>query len=555
MANFRLAGSASVLLWLDQLQLPAQPYQEAPISTTDATPHTTSDMDDPWYWSTDRVVQELCTPQRSWQPRATLKDLPASVSIGLENKLREEEVDGCMLLADVTHEVMKDDLDLKKLAWRVFVVGAIEIFRKRSAHYQQYRFEHHTDGHISSHHTASLAGIGYQLPQQIQIPPTPPAQSQQLPLIPNPVLAVRSLDQSGQASNTPITSRSARGEFVISDNLGNKRRKLDLTNVASNLALQYGDEAFYELPEPEQAEAPQAENSIPTLTPEPTDINSKKRKRVAPTLISLEIDPNRNRDIPTAADDVVHNDPQNIEPGVLFIGEDGRKRLVPVRQPDGNSDEPYDYQVLLQKSRAHEAKALDEGGEKPLNAAQGIVKKVDKKKALVLAESDATGYLGKKNMRVDDIFYKGIPVGKEIPLSQDSQEFSEGPKEISGGRRLYMHRVMKRYLHSERTVLLRDGKFFSAVQPYPASLTPRHYKPSFTLYYASEDGQIHARREELQSWPEVDPEAVPQKAKTDVDGNHVTFNISNSRLLDALGFGYVVRRSVEIGIAQLLLTR
>ena len=555
MANFRLAGSVSVLLWLDQLQLPAQPYHEASISTPDATPHTTSDMDDPWYWSTDRVVQELCTPQRSWQPRATLKDLPASVSIELENKLREEEVDGCMLLADVTPEVMKDDLDLKKLAWRVFVVGAIEIFRKRSAHYQQYRLEHHTDGHISSHHTASLAGIGYQLPQQIQIPPTPPAQPQQLPLIPNPVLAVGSLDQSGQASNTHITSRSARGEFIISDNLGNKRRKLDLTNAASNLALQYGDEAFYELPELEKAEAPQAENSILTPMPEPTDINSKKRKRIAPTLISLEIDPKRNRDIPTAADDVVHNDPQNIEPGVLFIGEDGRKRLVPVRQPDGNSYEPYDYQALLQKSRAPEAKVLDVGGEKVLNAAQEILKKVDKKKALVLAESDATGYLGKKNMRVDDIFYKGIPVGKEIPFSEDSHEFSEGPKEISGGRRLYMNRVMKRYLHSERTVLLRDGKFFSAVRPYPTSLTPRHHKPSFTLYYASEDGQIHARREELQSWPEVDPEAVPQKAKTDVDGNHVTFNISNSRILDAVGFGYVVRRSVEIGIAQPLPTR
>jgi hypothetical protein len=59
-------------------------------------------MDDPWHWSIDRVVQELCTRQRTWEPRATLKDLPADASFELENKIREEEVDGCMLLADVT---------------------------------------------------------------------------------------------------------------------------------------------------------------------------------------------------------------------------------------------------------------------------------------------------------------------------------------------------------------------------------------------------------------------------------------------------------------------
>jgi hypothetical protein len=439
------------------------------------------------------------------------------------------------LLTRISQEhVMKDDLGLKKLAWRVFVLGAIETFRLRSAHYKQYLLEQHTGSHISSHHNTSLAGIGYQLPQQIQIPPTPPAQPQQLPLIPNPVVTAESLVE-GQALTVPIDSRSARGEFIISDSLGNKRRKLDLTNAASNLALQNEDETFYEVPFPEQVETPQSESSILAPTPEPTDINGKKRKRIAPTLVSSEIDPNRNREIPTAADDVVHNDPQNVEPGVLFIGEDGRKRLVPVRQPDGNSDEPYDYNALLQKSRGPDAKALDEGGDKALDAAQEILKKAESSKAVVLAESDAAGYLGKRKMSVDDIFYKGIPLGQEIPLSEESHAFFEGRKEISSGRRLYLHRVMKRYLQSETTVLHRDGKFFSAVRPYPAKLTPRYHKPSFTLYYESRDRKIHARREELQSWPEVDPDAVPQNTKTDVDGNHVTFNLSKPGVLDNVG--------------------
>ena len=509
-------------------------------------------MDDPWYWPIDRVVQELCTLHRSWQPRATLKELPAAISIRLEDSLRDEEVDGCMLLADVTTEVMKNDLGLTKLAWRAFVMGAIEILRKRSAQYQQYKLEHHADGDSFSHHTASLVGIGYQVPQQIRIPPTPPAQPQQLPLISNPVLTGGSLDQNGSASTTAIDNRFARGEFTVLDNLGNKRRKMDLTNVASNLALQ-DCESFYDVPQLEQAEARLAENSIAAPTPDPTDINGKKRKRIAPTLISSEIDPNRNRGIPTAADDVVHNDPQSVEPGILFLGDDGRKRLLPLHQSDRVSDEPYDYQALFQKSRAPDVKAVDKRSDKDSDSAQEILNKVEKRRTLVLAESDATGYLGKKKMSIDDVFYKGIPVGQELSPSEDPHEFSQGPREISGGRRLYMNRAMKRYLHSERTVVLRDGKFFSAVRPYPVNLTPRHHKPSFTLYYASE-GQIHARREELQSWPELDPEAVPLKPKVEIDDNRVTFNMPNLGILEAVSSGYVHLRVAEISLAPILST-
>jgi hypothetical protein len=93
------------------------------------------------------------------------------------------------------------------------------------------------------------------------------------------------------------------------------------------------------------------QNIPPTAAPETSDpalhANGKKRKRIAPTLITSEIDLSRNRDIPTAADDVIHNDPLNIEPGLAFIGEDGRKRLVPVRQLDGQPDEAYRYEDMF----------------------------------------------------------------------------------------------------------------------------------------------------------------------------------------------------------------
>jgi len=93
------------------------------------------------------------------------------------------------------------------------------------------------------------------------------------------------------------------------------------------------------------------QNVPPAAVPEMSDpalqANGKKRKRIAPTLITSEIDLSRNRDIPTAADDVIHNDPLNVEPGVAFIGEDGRKRLVPIRQLDGQPDEVYRYEDMF----------------------------------------------------------------------------------------------------------------------------------------------------------------------------------------------------------------
>lgn len=535
MANFYLTASAKVLHWLNQI--PLSPDQEESLSTTYAAALITADMsgDDPWDWSIDRVVKELCTSDRSWQPRGLLSQLPALVD--LESKIRHEEIGGCILLCDISEEYMKGDLGLTKIAWRVFVRSALETLRLRSPKYMEYAVQQHTATYLHSQSSADIPGLVHQLLQRIHIPPTPPVQAEQSTPIPNNSAAAGSLAnlQSGQGGLlTSIGSRSARGEFFISDTLGNKRRKLDLTNSSSNLALQSEDEAIYEAQQSDHAETLQAENNTPTPIPDPAEINGKKRKRIAPTLISSELDPNRNRDIPTAADNVVRNDPQNIEPGVLFRGDDGRKRLVPIHQPDGESDEPYDYQSLLQKHRAPDAETLDKGNDNALNAAQKILENTKRKKSNLAAESLAVGYLGKKKMVVDDIFFNGIPVGHELSPTEDPAGFLVRPKTISSGRRIYMHRVMKRYLNSERTVLVRDGIFFSAVRPYPSNLTPRYHKPSFTLFYASEDGKIHARREELQSWPEIDPEALPQKTKTDVDGNFVTFGAS-AGMLDAVG--------------------
>ena len=478
--------------------------------------------DDPWDWSIERVVKELCTADRSWRPRGTLTALPSMID--LDTNLRDEGIDGCILLCDITEDFMKQDLGLTKLAWRVFVRGAFEQLRIRSEKYKQ----HILTQHSGVHHTFSCASVEHQL-QPEQILPATTRQPQHQVHAPRTSVGDQSRVELPTVQDlvTSTDGRSARGEFVVSDVLGNKRRKLDLTNVASNLALQTEDEPIFEPVQLEHPEIPQAENDVSIPTPDSLDFDCNKRKRIAPIVVSTMIDPERNRDLPTAADDVIHHDQQKIEPGVVFRGDDGKKRLVPVHLPDGNSDEPYDYQALLQKPMLT---AAEEPVIHNLDARNPEKKEKQPKQS---ASSLSIGYLGKNKMAVDDIFYDATPVGKD--LSTDSTtEFSLHPKTISGGRRLYMHRVMRRYFNAEHTILLRNGTSFSAIRPYPSSLLPARRTPSFTLFYKSEDGKTHARREELQQWPEIDPEAhLPKSSGT--DANSVTFNTSLPGILDTIG--------------------
>ena len=131
MANFTFAGrGASILLWLDQL--PSPPTTPAACSLSRMA--TNVDGSDPWDWEVDRVVQELCSTNRSWQPRSssmTISD-PAS----LEKALRQHEVTGSVLLVDVDDGVMKDDFGLRVLGRRAFVRFAITALRLQSAQYQ-----------------------------------------------------------------------------------------------------------------------------------------------------------------------------------------------------------------------------------------------------------------------------------------------------------------------------------------------------------------------------------------------------------------------------------
>ncbi|KAI0526544.1 P-loop containing nucleoside triphosphate hydrolase protein [Xylaria bambusicola] len=93
-------------------------------------------MDDPWEWDVDRVVQELCTPNRSWHPSSTPLKLPPLDQ--LEEALRQQEVDGEVLLTYDQAELCAE-LGIKILKHKSTFKNAIQEIRLLSSRYRVYR--------------------------------------------------------------------------------------------------------------------------------------------------------------------------------------------------------------------------------------------------------------------------------------------------------------------------------------------------------------------------------------------------------------------------------
>jgi hypothetical protein len=515
MANLTfLDRGASINFWLDQLPTPPT----TPATSSRSTMATIGDGSDPWDWDIERVVQELCTTNRSWQPRSA--SMTISDPSSLEQALRHHEVSGNVLLEHIDDTVMKEDLGLRVLGRRAFVRSAITELRLLSAQYQAYQRTYHPEEVASSAISRSIHDFMRLFPDHN----SSPGQSQQ-PLS-SPREAASGNGVHLIKAPPPFSDQTAAGDQNVSvENMliketANKRRKLDFTGEGEEPEPQF-DDGMQEDAE-DQAHEPNAP-PIPTIesgTVSVIEVNGKKRKRLAPTLITPAIDWDRNREIPSAADDLMHYVPKIVEAGVPFIGSDGRRRLVPIPVPrSGNGFEAHyasEDHVPKVDTADHASSSVEEALSHQSSNGRG------KTKPLAAAESSSSGYLGKRKMPVDDLFYEGTAVGQELCLGDDTTVFAELPKKISAGRRLYVHGVMRNFLRAERQVFTRGGSLFSAIRPYSEKLTQRFQNPSFTLYYAK-DGQIHARREEVPSWPEVDPSAIAQRYQDGIDENKVTF--------------------------------
>lgn len=264
-------------------------------------------------------------------------------------------------------------------------------------------------------------------------------------------------------------------------------------------------------------------NSQHTVKPGMPDAEGKKRKRTNPSLVASEFDLNRNRDMPTEADSVILNRPQTVEPGVAYTDNDGRKRLIPIHQPDLDTSE-------LTKSIDTVGKGVSK-----VRGSSAVAKPYRKQKKKARPDSIATGYLGKRKIHVDDIFYGGTALGEDLPTAGKDTEFSQGIVSISSGRRIYVHNIMKHFLRSERQDFVKDGHLLSAVLPYSIALTERFQSSSFTLFHPASDGTMLATRADVASWPEVDPEASVRQAEVMGGDNVAIFNLPGPEMLRGLG--------------------
>jgi hypothetical protein len=219
---------------------------------------------DPWDWSIDEVVDEFCHSRTLWQqgrPNSALPD-PAA----FEQILRDNDVNGATLLTEVNPTSLKDDFGIKSLGQRSNVAWAVDKLRGRSKRFEEERPPPNfgsvasTSGHIFPY---SFHGQHIPRPSFVTDRPTiygtpphptsgPPYENHNgstkggaSPVFASPVLPDRTThaqpariaSQIASPEHTdPLTghvlgTRRA-GEVLIEDQVGRKKRRLDLASSA-----------------------------------------------------------------------------------------------------------------------------------------------------------------------------------------------------------------------------------------------------------------------------------------------------------------------------------
>lgn len=452
--------------------------------------------DDPWSWDTERIVQEFCSIQRSWPDKSPSQRLPDPVKFA--EALRSHEIDGPTLLTEINSLTLRDDLGVVVLAQRGTVRWAISHFRERSLSYQ-----------ASLLRCNSSERLGSVRPYH---------------------------DEHGSRPLDWVPERESRGVNIsTSENLGSKRRRLRLAYPGDDIAPLFDDspsahdEVLTSIEHmPGERDRPiQTQNDGATNTKSSHDVEDSgvplgKRKRIAPTLISTTIDLNRVRSIPTEADSVRLYDPNKVESGNVYKGDDGKKRLMLIP--------PSNFDLRKQDRRIDSRNSTDFSRPNTETfPASGAKTSIDSRNKVQDQQPLRPSYLGKSKMSVDDTFYSD-PVGASLPTIEEGQEIAHVSKPIPFGRQLYVHGIMKRYLLAVPQVNRRDGKSSTALRPYAKRLAPMDHSPSFTLFRIIENGRVHATREYLSNWPEFDPERVAENLERmkNVDERQAQFELPDN---------------------------
>ncbi|RKF64003.1 putative snf2 family helicase snf2 family helicase atpase [Erysiphe neolycopersici] len=499
-------------------------------------------MDDPWNWSVDRVVQELCTSSRTWQPQSPAMPLISNPE-SLEAVLRDQEVTGSVLLKEINMSVLKDDFGIKALGRRSFIMSAIDQLRSKSLIYSSYMNEP-APNILNSELGRGLQEVLCQIQQKNFSKPSS--------LISQPIQHIQHNDQiselspraDGQPSEITIIPELEENEDIEinltsslrDDSNAQKRVKLNSPSISQQKATVLEETCGEKNSIVQNTSITLSTSSSPCDFPieEVSEKCGMKRKRIAPTWvspISSTVVSLQETSIQTPQFEVEHNvtdmaalirqdsSPEPFsKPGVVFKDSDGRRRIIPFLQAGSSLSKTVDEQSMLVKDESETNKVASLG--QTLNNSESYAIKL----------SNSGIFLGKKKMNVDSIFYDGTPVGSEIKDLDDPTNFYSGYKTITKGRRLYVHGRLRYFLRSQQQEIISEGKKCFIKIPYPRSLVPKFKDQSFSLYHLTTHGKVVVRRE-------VKFEASTHNIQSLGSERLAFFNPSNQNFLDQIGTG------------------
>lgn len=494
------------------------------------------DMSDPWDWDVDRVVQELCTPNRIWKPPSPAM-LMVSDPISLEAVLREQEVNGSVILGEVNMNVLKDDFGIKALGRRSFIMSAVDQFRTRSLKYQSRSIEQSSSPVATELGRSLQEAIGRFQWANVTYPPSQPIKRKEYSFTERNIME-RSPETQAPRNIPLLTSerQNSCGTAVWSiEDRSEAKQKTPLSTSSTDGLSMKGKEYFQENillldPAPDSTLQPRSIfPSEPSGSSKLEDSTGKKRKRLEPTLISHSIQSRLSRDNPTLRDPAKeiatenknlvseaqsHNSNFIPDPGVLYIGSDGLKRMAPLLLSSPNPRKMQPDNSIFAVSDPSTT-----------NNSPQAIPSLNKKRRKLAWSSE---FIGRKKMTIDSIFYGGVPAGSEIPNTDNQFEFYVGHKNFARGRRLYVHNALKYFFRSQRQDITDRGKVQSVIFPYSSKLVPRSRIQSFTVFLRDSYGKIIARRES-----KIDE--LAQISQSTVGEYSATFNPLNHNILESLG--------------------
>ncbi|KAH0544392.1 hypothetical protein FGG08_001418 [Glutinoglossum americanum] len=475
-------------------------------------------MEDPLDWSVEQVVATLTDRDNHLlqiNQNSVVPDLDE-----LAKGLRDNLINGLTLLTIVNDNVLREDLGLRALGHRAFVLRVIQILRAKSIKFREQEYEMgllrtpipSLQGGMSD--AARSPTISALSPFSAQAAPLHP----QLYEHPTPTLFFGSA-----ASRAPLHRTSSTTSFSLEGG----RQLLGQQPIEDSPKLRPQGNMGFAPPEFERlkfgnAQGPpitddraggvirekalEASHFQPERAVASRDINN--RKEVAPTLVSKDI---------MELEEEPPSIPESIAPKTIVNGKE-RKRLAPTLVLGSSVASHRDRKSARSRVALQSSPSTSEGVRMP--------SKSQERAALIRGFPDS--YLGIRKIPADHLFFGDAATGRELQddiEDEDNFVITSGGR-ISNGCRLYVNKLMRHYLFKPVQVTFsRKGMICHAIQPYSAKILqmlPNQQTQSFTLFSLS--GHLfRITRENMSNWPEVSADGTFIE-KASADSNSATPN-------------------------------